>query len=759
MKIFQKIALITLFTLSNAIQSTISIANLKDTHDILKDYSDWYAPFWGLPFAENDVARNLYVFSDYYNKKQFEEKAKKATSDFDFLKSDIQAYFERDNKIATQTMVKWLFAEIAETFNVSNSENNPVKYLSFKDIGKIIRIIYNNKNNYEKTKFNLQAYLNKTILPDIADRFYASNPQKSRTKTPFNANPFNQFINALIGSLQECANNNPGQLFPEYTTEGILLGYILMKGNNRSDLQDYFEGFLGEKITLPQNIYTDKELNEFLKTPINLEDITSVANYVCAKEHIHLHKTNIPKPINETKVNFKSFIFTNCMETTVLNLINVATYNPENHTMGVRTADIPLSQQLQKFYTKYNTNTDPDIDHIDAKNAFINLAENIPFVYYTNLYSPSSKQMIECEDVDCDGFIPSSTIDTTLPKKTITIGSAQFNLYEKEWNNQTFLLVPSSIDLICFEVRSSLRNIIILLNHLLSLNLYSDNNTTFDQNFETVYFNALCQKLEWRANFSKNHSELIITIETKDYEEFTLNIQNNLHGSMSIPTKTTTQKKPSQLNDTTSEQLKAINTVLGYPSKKNSIKNIFFKKLDIPGNKLSILTEDFEDSQNMATKIFNNITISFGFDNETMLTNMIIDYTNRKNDLSTKIMIFIKMLLFNNWNSAQKAIDNNFFNPSQINSILEKALTNFSQEYIYNVVKSIISQKLLNQAQLFSLFETANANLSNPNPETKKNATKIIDLIKQEHLLEFSTATTSQKDTNKSQSSILNDVD
>jgi len=152
---------------------------------------------------------------------------------------------------------------------------------------------------------------------------------------------------------------------------------------------------------------------------------------------------------------FKGQVFADCMNTGVRNIVNVLAYNPELKRFEVSTLeqrlDKKVSENLKHFY---ELNADPAA--VNDKSVHASWAElvssNVPLVGYNRLIKDGKTEIVP---LDKRGFI-----------KTLQHEPAFVNtLIEKG-----YVLVPEETDI--FSVKPSLKNLIVVLENLFSLELF-----------------------------------------------------------------------------------------------------------------------------------------------------------------------------------------------------------------------------------------------------------------------------------------------
>lgn len=537
----------------------INIKLLKDTHTILADTN--YAPFRGLIFLEEDIAKQWYQLSPSYQTETITKTAADMRKLPDFaediekissLEAAIVNILKKTKNSATDDLVMQMFHIAGEAFNITAAKNNPVRQLTPKYIGSICRILSDSTSQphleqdetyrqallshiktrkkitpkdqeltaaqlletykklvTDKSGALLPAILQNYLKTKIVDYLFSLNLIKS-SRSIFQKKDFNPFVDALVNALQECNPTNPDCSYANNTAQGLLIGYMLAKVNDHNDLQDYFRGFNNDdSFTLSQKEYTNDELKQLSEQKPNIDNIASFADYLCAVIFTNKYMSALPKIVGNIEVEYQANSFPDCVETMMRNLVNIITYDAKNQIFGRIPAGLTINRQLKTFYAnKYNANP-AMVGNKNVHRAWLKLVENHEGCSYNRLVIRGTQDHKEVRG-ECDGVIPMNNINTKLPKKEIIIAGKTFTLFEQKVKDKTYWLTPTTGDLDCFELMPTLTNIIVLLNKLFNLNLTSFTqgvsnkfhsqdfaHEALQSNFIALYFEKMCKKFNW----------------------------------------------------------------------------------------------------------------------------------------------------------------------------------------------------------------------------------------------------------------------
>jgi len=136
----KKIILSFLVVLNFFSTEAINPKLLKGTHTLV---SQKYSPVMGLSFVEWGTAEQWYKFSAKIQAEQLKEALEKnsqAVSKNQYLQNLIKK-LGSDKNSATENLILSMFHIAGGTFNVTNADGNPVKYLEPKHIGKLLSVL------------------------------------------------------------------------------------------------------------------------------------------------------------------------------------------------------------------------------------------------------------------------------------------------------------------------------------------------------------------------------------------------------------------------------------------------------------------------------------------------------------------------------------------------------------------------------------------------------------------------------------------
>ncbi|OGB86181.1 hypothetical protein A3J41_03255 [candidate division TM6 bacterium RIFCSPHIGHO2_12_FULL_38_8] len=506
----------------------VNIALLKGTTGIAPE---GYDPVWGLSMWEEGITKQLYNLSAKQMKKNTETSLQNQVTQIPLTpeqqanKTNVLQILSAQKNTATENLIAQMFHESGGTFNVTNAPNNPVRQFTPEHLGNILKIVSENKPNMQELLKNYLVQLN----------------LKNSDGKLFKSSDYSQFLNGLVGAVKECSVANADRIYPENTAQNIVLGYLLAKSNTRQDLQDYLSAVTGKPVTLPDEQYSKQDFAKNANQAPDLTNIQSFADFACASVYQQKYASPLPKVVENNKVQYQNQDFPDCVETTIRNLCNIATYGAQDQTLGQVPKDVAMSSGLQEFYSQSLHQNPAEVGNKAVHQGWVDLVENMPGMIYSRLLTGSAQTIIGDQ---CDGVIPVASVDATLPSKTVTIGGKDYQVQEKKVGGKTYWLVPKDSGLICYELVPTASNIIVALNNLFNLHLYQSTDDVLQPDFAQKHFESMCTKLGW--TISKNEMQKVIDLEQgksrsvdiavsiADGAQFKINLITKAHGFVSV---------------------------------------------------------------------------------------------------------------------------------------------------------------------------------------------------------------------------------
>lgn len=305
---------------------------------------------------------------------------------------------------------------------------------------------------------------------------------------------------AVIGSINECDINNQNVLYPEHMIEIVLLSFLYKKcSDNRKALRTFYR-VLHQKTdnnALNREL-SDDWLNDVYKNTTKQEAIEQVERIVTQKaidknfedftyyslQISGLNASNYGAAVYEYEPG-RSVRFSDCMENSILNFILLLSYNQIKNTFDLDTLcsrlkkdKSELNQKLVDFYNNISSVSDVHLKKIH--NLWADLVSNIPYVAYKQITSDPDAIAHD------KGYI---SISNSEPEKT-----------KLDLSTLGYQVIPQA-NVYKYNMRPTIKNLIVVVNYLLNLDLFSNNQPELtNKDFIKNHFHKLCKTLNIHAD-------------------------------------------------------------------------------------------------------------------------------------------------------------------------------------------------------------------------------------------------------------------
>ncbi len=446
-----------------------NIDNLKGTYSILPPELRELSPLEGAVAWHTGVIRRLYDvghMTEGEPKNKPQRAAGESEANFKVRlaawNTSYKAWAENIPVSSIKNVVRTLFYRVPGTTSIADfkvSEN------TFKDLSK--------KEAAAK-------------IADIVSRLWVYNYIKNEGLTPSGKLPAK--FNNLKLSIDSCIEAKT--IFPEYDIIrlSLLAAFWAVFGDDREALNEYFVALkvsLNKKINEAKGSYCrdikvqldiildvvaaiiisddwmgDVFGNDVVDLVSSYESVDELKDPVKYEQIIYAQLlgsyslVDIPYARPKISIGTSNFEFPDCVETMIRNFLNHLSYDSEKKIFTIenlkKLTKKTLHENLVNFYETY---ANPSVaGATNAHEAWAKVISNIPWVAYNNLFAG---------DGCCRGSyvkVPIDSIDQVRPF-----------LMD---NNDTIINDDGASTV--WELRSRYRNVIIVLNHLLNLELFKD---------------------------------------------------------------------------------------------------------------------------------------------------------------------------------------------------------------------------------------------------------------------------------------------
>lgn len=514
-----------------------NINNLKGTFSILKDEYKEFAMINGAIACDTDYLMHLYDFGTFGqehtvimpDKTQIDVPDPSHAPDIvklvhlfcyrvpgtisrgEFVLADAIKTASQEDKINIVKAIAWTMAQVKKVSDLMNQ-------MAAKKEAKKIAVLETQIQKLSK-EFVLMKHLKG--LQELANL-----PSTTSFADVWKTKRANLRLFRLIwdANLQEKSTN---PMFPRYSTDSVLLGIVYkFAGDNKHLIRIFYEKFneiLMSDTPLKTIFVDDKPIPETwdndtfdpnntgqIAAPLtfDINDTQSLNQYYENLVYVALLPGAYPQIASYTSVSYfydkqdntKKVFFSDCMETTLRNLVNILLYDRKKRVFDLNNIPgIMPSQELKQFYS---TNASAsDTQSLELHKQWVPVIANIPFAAYNRKISNHSE---EYRDDSHIGYIK------------IPQGISVSNKY-----------IPVVQTDNIYEIRASLRNLIIVFNHIFGLDLFEhEQGNSADEKIATAfartdfiktYFPLMCEKLGIEFNGHFEDSKPIDNIDSKDY--------------------------------------------------------------------------------------------------------------------------------------------------------------------------------------------------------------------------------------------------
>jgi len=492
-----------------------NINNIKGTYDILNPEYKHFSAIHGAVAWETGTIRRMYDLGGLGKKTgQIESKTvqlvhqifyriPESTSVTDFVVA------EKINGLTDIDVTSFIADCMVYLHNLPETE-------SFKNYQKHFAE-YMTKDDSKKPSFKKKFLIPERLIIETSIK-------KDPIFTKYDAT-LNNLLPFIINAALECSVEN---YLPAYTPQLILLGLLYKKTKCSRDmltlyyqhLQESFDclnvpadwnGWKKDVFTMQDDFNIAAELQAAPPTDDTIHELYERYIFATLTPDNHPPLISYAKPGIDPTIDCKKEsadyrCFADCMDTTIRNFINFLCYNSQTKLFDVTLLENRLgttvNTSLKDFYTK---NPDPnkagnDPAHNDWAQTVIS---NIPFVFYRRMLP---KPMSQSDDPK---FIK---VKTSTPKLIEFL------------NNHQFTIAADNVT--TYEIVTSLKNLIIALNHLLGFNLFGEK---LAQDFTNEHFiETYLPKLIAAFKTTLPDSFVLKDIDAKDYTNEQIQLPLNL---------------------------------------------------------------------------------------------------------------------------------------------------------------------------------------------------------------------------------------
>ncbi len=348
----------------------------------------------------------------------------------------------------------------------------------------------------------------------------------------------------ILQALHESDAQNPDVLYPPHTVEMILLAFVYKKYSyNRNLLKVFYDELNAQsdgKILVRD--LDEQWVKESFAAVTQVEALNAIEQIFSAQDLMQSIKQHFaefvydtfqirsfPAPVGYEKSSYeyeagkKTALFADCMCNTMRNFINLYAYSAGQNkfTLEKLLANMNISQMhssLVKFLKDFDSVNMASSQQ--AHDAWLTVISNIPYVAYNRMIDGSTGLSTGALETG-KGYI-------AIPENERTdalLNWLKINRYQVVEKNQYG-----------YELQPSIKNIIIVLDHLLQLNLFAEAGGLAKEfmrpDFIVIYFSKLCAAVKATGYLSTQkdaeRGELNKDFDALDYTAFKIYVTFNV---------------------------------------------------------------------------------------------------------------------------------------------------------------------------------------------------------------------------------------
>ncbi len=378
-------------------------------------------------------------------------------------------------------------------------------------------------------------------IKELFSRLITLNDESKRLKKNLWFKPYKnlehpnikKFIHNLILSCYESGlfkEKCSRCIYNTYTPYRLLQAFLFSKYADANELTNYTQ-------TLNKHHEKNQDSNQ---NKLSLEKIIISEFSLTHLPEIDDHKEATCTIKDSQQKILKKGSLRDCTENVIRHLIHLLVYDSETDTFDseklkkfLGTGKV-INQKLLAYFKKFPNPTAANAEYFSNSNnghdEWVNITSNIKGVGYLQAYNVTTNKQKT-------GLFMHESIFSACPPHTDNLSL----------ENNTFK--PAEATSYLYEAQASIRNIIVVLNELLGLELFDIKNKElyqeFFQNkpgflskkFVEYYWQELCNKCNWEFTLWGNedtHSDIIImhNKNTKNATPVSLKLRNNVHAQI-----------------------------------------------------------------------------------------------------------------------------------------------------------------------------------------------------------------------------------
>lgn len=446
-------------------------------------------------------------------------------------KIENQLLYNNDTTIGK--LVKELFHQIQNQLTTPAALSRPASYLSLHTLGLLVATVHQNFPSALETKIKktvTDAYLTKAENKGLSEK---------------NKKTFSRDLAKIFELLKKGLTEQT-----EYDLYATLVALVYLKAGSLPDLEQYYQGLADGLNISVKDLFTHNDMID--DRPFSQQELVQQFNklqtYTIDKTTlealtldpvefeknlasvllINSENQSLPKPFDyQGGVSFETHAYPDCFETSIRNVLQALLFDSttgicsleklRDYGINPDTIDLELKNfyqnSLQSGKHTINPCNPAQAGDLACHNAFSGLVSNRDWLLYSKGHFLRLPQTVNHQE-----FVNASG-------KAATIPSTMTHCSQIEVAGQKITIFQADSPLKLYELSSTVKNFIILLDQILQLGLFKQEEDALEKvfwrnDFETVYFDRLAKLFGWEYIQESEEGMKIFHIKRAEYYSF-----------------------------------------------------------------------------------------------------------------------------------------------------------------------------------------------------------------------------------------------
>lgn len=423
------------------------------------------------------------------------------------LTTSIKKLLAQRNQYLQENQLKNYLVELKALENIpaekKKFETNKKIFKEEESSIKLLSSLLESITDLKKAQANFESYCKKIKIDSLkneCDTFLNAYTSLTKLLTQLlNQTPtlkWEIIAPAIISTFRECDAESQELLYPKHILETVLLAFLYKKcSHDRKSIRAFYNKLHEKNDNKILKVeLSDAWENEEFQEINRVDALKSIETIVDQEKQFH----TIFEPLtyyalqikgisasNYLTVSLKNYentklIFSDCMENSILNFIVALSYDGNKNTVTL--------QKLCQSLGKNQSDLDPQLD------AFFKEIKSFSDLYTLKVHNHWATIVSNINNI--------AYKQNSKDPKQYAYGKGYIRIHEQNDQEAIDKLVGQGYEVISepnfylYNMRTSLKNFIVIIDHLLKLNLFANNQPDLEnQQFVKKYFSQLCSKL------------------------------------------------------------------------------------------------------------------------------------------------------------------------------------------------------------------------------------------------------------------------